>query len=153
MTHSTATKYSYEATVVDEILDNVELITEHRNSVEKAERGEFSPDREAFNELQKYGMLSSFVVRCDGKIVGYCMVQVSKSLHQADTERGIVDNIYVMKQHRGYCGSKLIAFVSEQLLSFGVTDLYHLVPTHRSWGAVLKRQGFSHIEDVYHKGL
>lgn len=153
MTRSMAIEYQYQLDLVDSILDSVELIHEHRSAVAQHERTEFRPDREAFNQLQDAGALSSFSVRYHGEIVGYCMVHVSHSLHQPDSIRGIVDNIYVMRAHRGRCGSKLIAFVSEQLLSFGVTDLYHLVPIAHEWGAVLKRQGFSHVENVYHKGL
>lgn len=145
--------YVYQATAVNEILDQTDLIIEHRDAVHKCERGELSPDREQFNLMEQAGFLSSFTVRHDDIIVGYCMVQVSNSLHQAGSVRGIVDNIYVQPAHRGRAGSKLIAFVSEQLQSFGVTDLYHLVPVTHNWGAVLKRQGFTHVEDVYHKGL
>ena len=147
------TAYSYEISLANDILDCTDLIQEHRDTVYKCERGAFAPDREAFNQLQDAGMLASFTVKSDDIIIGYCMVQVFNSLHQADSVRGIVDNIYVTHAHRGQCGRKLIAFVSEQLLSFGVTDLYHLVPVSLNWGAVLKRQGFTHIEDVYHKGL
>lgn len=145
--------YSYQIALANDILDCTALVQEHRDTVYTAERGEFCPDREAFNQLQDAGMLVSFTVTHNGNIVGYCMVQVFTSLHQKDSIRGIVDNIYVTKAHRGHCGSKLIDFVSEQLLSFGVTDLYHLVPVSLNWGAVLKRKGFEHVEQLWHKGL
>jgi hypothetical protein len=153
MTHSTDTSYTYEQCLVNDILDSTDLLNEHRAAVTQYECGEFSPDRAAFNLLQDVGMLVSLSAKHDGDIVGYCMIHVSNSLHQPSAVRGIVDNIYVNQAHRGHCGTKFIAFVSKHLLSFGVTDLYHLVPTCYDWGLVLKRQGFVHVENVYHKGL
>ena len=149
----TATNYTYEQCLVDDILDSTDLLNEHRSAVKQYERGEFSPDRASFNAMQEAGILVSFVVKHDSDIVGYCMVHVSNSLHQPSAVRGIVDNIYVSRSHRGHCGTKFIAFVSKHLLSYGVTDLYHLVPTCYDWSLVLKRQGFTHVESVFHKGL
>lgn len=143
----------FEASLVNDILNEVDLIKEHRACVQQHERGEHCPDREQFNLMEKSGFLLSYVVRFEGQIVGYCMVQVCHSLHVSGSIRAIVDNIFVKPEHRGHAGAKFVAFVSECLLSFGVTDLYHLVPVAFNWGAVLKRQGFTHVEDVWHKGL
>ena len=65
----TATNYTYEQCLVDDILDSTDLLNEHRQAVKQYERGEFSPDRLSFNAMQEAGILVSFVVKHEDDIL------------------------------------------------------------------------------------
>jgi len=146
--------YVYNTDLIETVLDATELIQQHRNEIEQHDAGTFCPDRAFYVSMQEHGRLLTFTVTHDTDLVGYCVLIVQPSHQSAGAMHGIVDTIYVHPSHRGTTSIKLIDYVGERSQSFGVTDVFHFVPTYgRNWSKVLERLGYTQIEHVYHKGL
>ena len=79
-------------------------------------------DEKKYLSLEKSGMLRVYVVRTEGKLVGYCVYLVSLgSLHSMTTKRASNTDLWLMPEHRkGFTGIKLIKFAEDSLRAEGV---------------------------------
>jgi len=109
-----------------------------------------NPDWKGYARLADQGALRVYTAREEGELVGYFVIIVSRSLHYMDHLFANNDIIFIKKGHRkGTAGIKLIKFAVDQLKAEGVTLININTKIHQSFGAVLERLEFTHIEDVY----
>ena len=109
-----------------------------------------NPDWRAYAELDKINALRVFTARKDGKLMGYFVVIVSKSLHYRDHLFANNDIIFLTKAARkGLTGVKLIKFALDALEAEGVTKVHINTKAHQPLDAILERLGFEESERVY----
>ena len=109
-----------------------------------------NPDWEGYAKLDAINALRVYTARKDGKLVGYFVVIVSKSLHYRDHLFANNDIIFLAKSaRRGLTGMKLIKYAVEALRAEGITKLHVNTKAHQPFDPILERMGFEEIERVY----
>lgn len=109
-----------------------------------------NPDWEGYSRLDAINALRVYTARKDGKLVGYFVVIVSKSLHYRDHLFANNDIIFLAKSaRRGLTGMKLIKYAVEALRAEGITKLHINTKAHQPFDPILERMGFEEIERVY----
>lgn len=109
-----------------------------------------NPDWEGYARLDAINALRVYTARKDGKLVGYFVVIVSKSLHYRDHLFANNDIIFLAKSaRRGLTGMKLIKYAVEALRAEGITKLHINTKAHQPFDPILERMGFEEIERVY----
>lgn len=102
---------------------------------------DYDPRIDQYFKNSRDGWLKTFVVRFDGKVVGYATIYVSHDMHNREliaTE----DFIYVAPAHRNGTGRKLTKYVLDNLREMGVKRLHVTAITDTRAGALWKRLGF-----------
>lgn len=140
------------ATVRDDIQELIKLHWEEIALNKDAIK--LNPDWDRYEEAEKHGALRGFTARVDGKLVGYFVVLVTRSLHYQDHFFAMNDILYLHPDHRkGMAGVKLIKFATDCLADDGVSVVFINTKMHRPFGPILERLGFDHVEQVYAKRL
>lgn len=113
-----------------------------------------NPHVKKYEDCEKSGFLRIFTARDDGKLVGYFALIVQHSLHYQHHIFATTDVIFLHPDYRkGRSGMKLIQFGLECLAQDSVSMVFINTKVHRPFDPLLKRLGFSHIENVYAKRL
>lgn len=111
-----------------------------------------NPDWKQYARLDRDGALRCFTARKDGKLIGYFIVIVSRSLHYMDHLFANNDIIFLAKGHRrGLTGVKLIKYATDHLEREGVSLLMVNTKIHQPFDKILERLGYNKIERVYSK--
>lgn len=104
----------------------------------------FAPRLDKYGEACEGGWLLNFVVRNDGKAVGYSNVYVTNDMHNNDLICQ-EDTVFVLKEHRNGIGKKLVQCVVEELRSRGVKRLMVSAMTDLRVAKLWKRMGFKEM--------
>lgn len=113
-----------------------------------------NPDWRAYAQLDAINGLRIYTARKDGKLMGYFVVVVSRSLHYKDHLFANNDVIFLAKTARkGLTGMKLIKYAIESLKAEGVTKLHVNTKMHQPFDPIMERLGFEEIETVFSKVL
>lgn len=113
-----------------------------------------NPDWRAYAQLDAINGLRIYTARKDGKLMGYFVVIVSRSLHYKDHLFANNDVIFLAKTARkGLTGMKLIKYAIESLKAEGVTKLHVNTKMHQPFDPIMERLGFEEIETVFSKVL
>lgn len=109
-----------------------------------------NPDWRAYAQLDAINGLRIYTARKDGKLMGYFVVIVSRSLHYKDHLFANNDVIFLTKTARkGLTGMKLVKYAIESLKAEGVTKLHVNTKMHQPFDPIMERLGFEEIESVY----
>lgn len=113
-----------------------------------------NPDWRAYAQLDAINGLRIYTARKDGKLMGYFVVIVSRSLHYKDHLFANNDVIFLTKTARkGLTGMKLVKYAIESLKAEGVTKLHVNTKMHQPFDPIMERLGFEEIETVFSKVL
>lgn len=113
-----------------------------------------NPDWRAYAQLDAINGLRVYTARKDGKLMGYFVVIVSRSLHYKDHLFANNDVIFLTKTARkGLTGMKLVKYAIESLKAEGVTKLHVNTKMHQPFDPIMERLGFEEIETVFSKVL
>lgn len=113
-----------------------------------------NPDWRAYAQLDAINGLRIYTARKDGKLMGYFVVVVSRSLHYKDHLFANNDVIFLTKTARkGLTGLKLVKYAMESLKAEGVTKLHVNTKMHQPFDPIMERLGFEEIETVFSKVL
>ena len=113
-----------------------------------------NPDWRAYAELDSINALRIYTARKEGKLMGYFVILVSRSLHYKDHLFANNDIVFLRKSaRRGLTGLKLVKFAVESLQAEGVTKLHVNTKTHQPFDPIMERLGFEEIETVFSKVL
>jgi GNAT superfamily N-acetyltransferase len=113
-----------------------------------------NPDWRAYAELDRINALRIYTARKEGKLMGYFVILVSRSLHYKDHLFANNDIVFLRKSaRRGLTGLKLVKFAVESLQAEGVTKLHVNTKTHQPFDPIMERLGFEEIETVFSKVL
>lgn len=142
--------YAVELSTIDTTLD--ELMPLYRKHyAEMSARLEslgmkaspFNPRVDEYSRASNGGWLLTFVLRHEGKAVGYCNVYVTNDMHNRDPIAQ-EDTIYVVPEHRNGSGRMLARAVHDELRKRGVLRLNITTSTDLRVSKWLARQGYVH---------
>lgn len=154
MVHTSGVELAIE-TVEQVKSDILPLLKEHWEEAEaNKELIKMNPCWDTYLKLQDEGMLGIFTARKDGDLVGYFVVIANKNPHCKDHIFGVNDVIYLKPEYRGtYLGSDMIMYAEKYMAKYGASVFVINTKTHIPFDSVLKRLGFTHIENVYSKAI
>jgi ribosomal protein S18 acetylase RimI-like enzyme len=109
--------------------------------------GDYNPRLAQYFEAMDGGWLLTFVVRFDGKAVGYSNVWLTQDMHSSELICQ-EDTIYVLPEHRNGIGRKLVKFILADLKSRGVKRVIITPVTDLRVAAIWKRMGFRSTAEV-----
>lgn len=111
-----------------------------------------NPNWEEYARLDASGVLRVFTARADGKLVGYCVLVVSTSMHYSDHVFANNDVTFVLPEYReGATGYHLIKYAEEHCRENNVSLLNINTKVHIPFDSLLTRMGFDLIERIYSK--
>ncbi len=110
---------------------------------------------EAYQRAQQFGGLRIFSARNAGKLVGYAIFIVAPNSHYKTSQQAKQDILYVEKSMRGsWIGMQIVNYADRALAAAGVQVCYYdQKVAHPALGAILRRAGYDHIENVWGKRL
>lgn len=111
-----------------------------------------NPDWERLTALERHGVLEFYAMKNSGKLVGYAMFLVGKSMEYKDSTQASMTNIFIHPRHRGR-GYRFISWCDEQLKKLDVQVVYHHVKAKNDYGVLLKRLGYDIMNIEYSKRL
>lgn len=106
--------------------------------------GEYNPKLADYFTAWAEGWLLNFVVRLDGKPVGYSNVYLTNDMHNGELI-AMEDTIYILPQHRNGIGRKLAKAVLEELKGRGVKRLEITAVTDVRATKLWARMGFREV--------
>jgi GNAT superfamily N-acetyltransferase len=110
------------------------------------------PDWSEYFRLSEAGVLKIFTARNNGKLVGYCVVMISQSIHHKDHIFAGTDVVYVHPEFRkSSTGSDLIKFAENYCEENGASIMTLNMKTSHPFDNLMLNIGFDLIERVYHK--
>jgi GNAT superfamily N-acetyltransferase len=109
----------------------------------------FGPDIEAYSELARQGKLQITTVRRDGRLIGYCLVVITRHIHY-NVRCGMEDSYYLAKSERkGLIGYRLIGEATAAAKRAGCVRLYFMTKEFRPIEVLLDRLGFEKLDSVW----
>ena len=103
----------------------------------------YNPRLDEYIKAGDGGWLLTFVLRLNGKAVGYSNVYITNDMHNQDLIAQ-EDTVFVLKEHRTGWGRKLIRAVHEELEKRGVKRLNITTATDLRVSKLLSRMGYQH---------
>ena len=103
----------------------------------------YAPRLDQYCQASLGGWLLNFVLRLDGKAVGYSNIYITNDMHNCDLIAQ-EDTIYVLPEHRNGAGRKLARFIYEELKRRQVKRLQVDTTTDLRVHKWLARQGYKH---------
>jgi GNAT superfamily N-acetyltransferase len=124
------------------------LLERHWHEIAVHQDIPLDPDYDRYFRMAAHGALFPFVVRVDGRIVGYAPFIVTPHLHYRTSKWAQNDIIWVAPEYRrGGLGSSLVSFVITYLKRQGVVVINIDAKTaHPELSAMLDAMNFSRIE-------
>ena len=104
---------------------------------------EYNPRLDVYFDAWRRGDMLNFVVRLDGKAVGYSNIYLTNDMHNREliaTE----DTIYMLPEHRNGTGRLLSKFILNHLRGLGVKRLSVTALTDLRVAKLWERMGFKH---------
>jgi GNAT superfamily N-acetyltransferase len=106
------------------------------------EIGDYAPQIAAYTDYFKTGGLLNYVVRHDGKPVGYANIYIYPCMHTG-TMTALDDAVFVLPEHRKGLGRSMIKYVMDDLKARGCKRLTLSASTDLRAAALWARMGFS----------
>jgi GNAT superfamily N-acetyltransferase len=101
----------------------------------------YAPRLDEYIKAGDGGWLLTFVLRSEGKAVGYSNVYITNDMHNGDLIAQ-EDTIFVLKDHRNGVGKKLVKVILEELKERGVKRVSVSALTDLRVAKLWKRMGF-----------
>jgi len=143
--------YTMSVECVADIFDEIEPLARahYAEMSDRLERDGFqtSPYNPRLNEYFKAsrdGWLLTFLLRYDGKAVGYANVYVTNDMHNGDLIAQ-EDTLFVLKEHRNGIGRKFVRFCLDKLKDRGARRLSVSALTDLRVAKLWKRMGFKEV--------
>lgn len=104
---------------------------------------EYNPRLDEYFAANERGDLIHYVVRLDGKAVGYSNIYLTHDMHNQDLIAR-EDTIYILPEHRNGIGRRLSKFILAHLKKLGVKRLSVTALTDLRVAKLWERMGFKH---------
>ena len=104
----------------------------------------YNPRLDEYIRAGEGGWLLTFVLRLDGKAVGYSNVYLTNDMHNQDLIAQ-EDTIFVLKEHRNGVGKKMVRWILEELRSRGVKRVLVSAMTDLRVAKLWRRMGFKDV--------
>jgi len=111
-----------------------------------------NPDWKEYARLDAAGILRIFTARQEGKLVGYCVLLVSQSIHYKDHKFASNGVVFVLPEYRsGATGYKLIKYAEDHCKADNVSLMMINTKVHIPFDSLMIGMGFDLIERIYSK--
>lgn len=114
-----------------------------RLALEGVSTAPYKPRIDEYSKANIGGWLHTFVLRCEGKSVGYSNIYITNDMHNGE-KIAQEDTIYVLPEHRRFAGRMLIKAVHAELKKRGVKRLNVTTMTDLRVSKLLQRMGYKH---------
>lgn len=101
----------------------------------------YNPRLDRYAEASHNGGLLTFVVRTEGRAVGYANVYITNDMHNQDLISR-EDTVFIAPEHRNGIGKELVKVVLQELKRMGVKRLIVSAMTDLRVAKLWKRMGF-----------
>lgn len=130
------------------------LLIEHWREIAHYDDIELDVDKATYEQLDALGLLRVFTARVDGRLIGYAVYAVRRSLHYRKSLQALQDVLFLLPEYRGKAhGAGLIVFADQELQNEGVQVVYHHVKHKFDFGPLLASIGYESIEAVWGRRL
>lgn len=114
-----------------------------RLSLEGVPTADYNPRLDEYSKASVGGWLLTFVLRCEGKAVGYSNIYITNDMHNGE-RIAQEDTIYVLQEHRRFAGRMLIKAVHAELRVRQVKRFNVSTMTDLRVSKLLQRMGYKH---------
>ena len=104
----------------------------------------YNPRLDEYIRASESGWLLTFILRLDGKAVGYSNVYLTNDMHNQDLIAQ-EDTIFVLKEHRNGVGKRMVKLILEELRSRGVKRVLVSAMTDLRVAKLWRRMGFKDV--------
>lgn len=108
---------------------------------------DFNPRLDEYFAAMNAGYLLTFVVRHEGRAVGYSNIYITNDMHNQDLIAQ-EDTIFIVKPHRNGIGRKLALFILDELRRRGVKRAIITPVTDLRVGKIWARMGFKPLAQL-----
>lgn len=112
-----------------------------RLAADGIEIGDYNPRLKQYFEAAAGGWLLGYVVRKEGKAVGYSNVYLTNDMHNGELIAR-EDTVYILPEHRNGIGKRLVKHILEDLKARGVKRVHISPVTDLRVAKIWKRMGF-----------
>lgn len=141
--------YYWREKIADCWDEGKDLILKNNAETGAVENEKFNPSLERYRQIEDLGMLRLFTMRDGSKLIGYCVMFVTPSLHYPDTTWAHQDVLYVVPEWRGFAAVKFLRFIDRQLKNDGVDFVMRQVTEKKDFSRTLERMGYEVKETNY----
>lgn len=138
-----------------EIFDEaMPLLRQHFEEISANKDIPLDPDFEAYELMERQGMLRTFTARDDGKLVGYAVFFVRANIHYKTSKQANQDILYIVPSLRGgLLGYRFIKWCDEELRAEGCQAVYQHIKAAHNFGSLLERIGYRLVDLIYCRRL
>lgn len=136
----------------DLISEALPLLQAHHDEVmPRAEKVRI--DRIKYLQMARLGVIRCFVVRKEGKLVGYANFFVCLHPHYREVRQALCDVLYLSPKYRGGGGVRFIRWCDAQLEAEGVHEIHYTVTERHDYSRTLERMGYAKQSRVFSKRM
>jgi len=130
------------------------LLSEHYDELCVTKDFPLAPDYEAYDRLEKAGILCCVTVRSDDILVGYAIFIVQPHLHYRTCLTAFEDIYFLKKEYRlGRVGIRLFQYAEGVLKQFGVNRIIMHTKIHSDNSSLFEYLGYQQTDKVFTKLL
>lgn len=112
------------------------------------------PNYAKYLQMEQMDMVRTFVLRADGKMVGYWVFFITPHPHYQADRFAVNDIVYVDPDYRRVdLTPRCFDAVERQLKAEGVSVITYHMKTYKPFESLLKGLGYDHLEHLYGKCL
>lgn len=104
--------------------------------------GDYAPRLDVYRKAGEDGWLLTFVMRQDGKAIGYSNIYVTNDMHNGE-KIAQEDTVYILPQYRNGNGARLIKFFHAHLKEIGCKRLNITTSTDLRVAKLLSRMKYA----------
>ncbi len=113
---------------------------------------ELDPDYDRYLQMEKAGVIRSYVLRADGRVVGYWIFFVTPHPHYRQDRFAVNDIVYVDPEYRrADITPHCFHAVEQELRREGVSVITYHMKTYKPFQSLLEGLGYDHLEHLYGK--
>jgi hypothetical protein len=131
--------------------ESLKLIEE--NNDETGVIKNISIDVDQYKAAEKTGYVRVYTARVDDKLVGYCMMLISKHPHYSNTLCATQDTLYMAPEYRGVQSVKFIKWCDAQLEAEGIDYVFRQVTKKVDFSRTLESMSYVPVETNYMRKL
>lgn len=139
---------TYTVEKMADILDEFKVLCVHhwQEIAGYKEQIALDPDWGKYLKMEELGMLAVMTARSSGVLVGYSVFIITPHLHYQQCLMAMNDLIYILPEHRGYAGAKLILESHRFMVALGAERIMWHIKPGNDWSSVLAKMGYKQEE-------
>jgi GNAT superfamily N-acetyltransferase len=147
--------YTFAVESLNAILEEIKpLFEKHWEEINRMKHlFVLNPDWDMYDKMEQSDLMVLITVRAEGALVGYAAYTKMHHPHYKNVMIAQNDVVFVLPEHRGQTGRRLIQAAEAALESMGIQCVTMHVKPYKNFGPMLERTGYKLHELVYLKEL